>query len=104
MVVAAVGRVGVHVEIAADVASRDEVGEGVDGGGFELAGVFAEFWWDVVEVEGVVDVGLRSGGDDDVVSTAKEATSFNVRPRLMARWRRATLCIFEPVKYWRAAP
>ena len=47
-----------HVEIAADVGERDEVRESVGGGGFELAGVFAELGWDVVEVEGVVDVGF----------------------------------------------
>ncbi len=58
--VAAVGGVGVHVEVAADVGQGDELGEGVGGGGFELASVFAEFGWDVVEVQGVVD-GFFSG-------------------------------------------
>ena len=61
-----------HVQIAADVRESNEVGEGVGSGGFEFAGVFAELRWDVVEVEGVVDVGLRCGGDDHVVFDAKE--------------------------------
>ncbi len=71
--VATVGGVGVHVEVAADVCAGDEVGEGVGGGGFEFAGVFAQLGWDVVEVEGVVDVGFGCGGDDDVVFDAEES-------------------------------
>ena len=71
--VAAVGGVGVHVEVAADVGERDEVRESVGGGGFEFAGVFAQLGRDVVEVEGVVDVGLGCGGDDDVVFDAEES-------------------------------
>ena len=94
--VAAVGGVGVHVEVAADVGEGDEVGEGVAGGGFELAGVFAELGWDVVEVEGVVDVGSSVAAATMVLSsTRSRAYSFRVRPRLMARWRRATLCILS---------
>ena len=42
------------------------------GGGFELAAVFAELGWDVVEVEGVVDVFFGGGGDDGVVFEAEE--------------------------------
>ena len=71
--VAAVGGVGVHVEVAADVGEGDEVREGVGGGGFELAGVFAELGWDVVEVEGVVDLCFAGGGDDGVVFDAEES-------------------------------
>ena len=70
--VAAVGGVGVHVEVAADVGERDEVREGVGGGGFDLAGVFAELGRDVVEVEGVVDFCLGGCGDDGVVFDAEE--------------------------------
>jgi len=39
--VAAVGGVGVHVEVAADVGEGDELGECVGGRGFDLSGVFA---------------------------------------------------------------
>jgi hypothetical protein len=62
----AVGLGGVHVDVAADVGEGDEMRERVGCGGFELAGVLAELGWDVVEVEGVVDVGLGGGGYDDV--------------------------------------
>ena len=71
--VAAVGCVGVHVEVAANVGEGDEVREGVGGGGFEFAGVFAELRRDVVEVEGVVDVGFACGCDDDVVFDAEQS-------------------------------
>ena len=74
--VAAVGGVGVHVEIAVDVGADDEVGEGVvrraakaGGGGFDLAGVFAELGRDVVEVKGLVDFGFGGGRDDSVCRT-----------------------------------
>ena len=42
------------------------------GGGFEFAGVFAEFGWDVVEVEGFVDLLFVGGGDYGVVLDAEE--------------------------------
>ena len=42
------------------------------GGGFEFAAVFAELGWDVVEVEGVVDLVFAGGGDDGVVFEAEE--------------------------------
>ncbi len=61
--VAAVGGVGVHVEVAADVGEGDEVGESVGCCGFDLAAVFAELGWDVVEVEGLVDFLFGGGGD-----------------------------------------
>ncbi len=60
-----------HVEVAADVGEGDELREGVGGGGFELAGVFAELGRDVVEVEGVVDLFFGGGGDDGVVFDAE---------------------------------
>src|ERR1700753_2641359 len=43
------------------------------GGGFNLAGVFAQLGRDVVEVKGVVDVGFRCRGDDGVVFDAEES-------------------------------
>jgi len=70
--VAAVGGFGVHVEVAANVGKCDEVREGVSCGGFELATVFAELGWNVVEVEGVVDLGFGGGGYDDVVFESEE--------------------------------
>ncbi len=65
--VASVGGVGVHVEVAVDVGAGDEVGEGMGGGGFDLAGVFAKLGWDVVEIEGLIDFGFGGGGDYGVV-------------------------------------
>jgi len=70
--VAAVGGVGVHVEVAADVGDCDELREGVIGGCVEFAAVFAELGWDVVEFEGVVDGLFGFGGDDLVVFEAEE--------------------------------
>jgi len=65
--VAAIGGVGVHVQVAADVGEGDERGEGVGGGHLELAAVLAHLGRDVVEVEGVVDGLFAFGGDDLVV-------------------------------------
>ena len=66
--VAAVGGVGVHVEVAAYIPALDERREGVQRGGFEFAAVLAEFGRNPVEVEGVVDGGFRVGfGSDDLV-------------------------------------
>ena len=42
------------------------------GGGFEFAAVLAQFGWDVVEVECVVDGFFGVGGDDDVVFEAEQ--------------------------------
>ena len=69
--VASVGGFGVHMEVAADVGKGDEVGQGMGGGGFELAGVLAKLGWNVVEVEGVVDVSFAGRGDDDVIFNAE---------------------------------
>ena len=71
--VAAVGFGGVHVQIAADVAADDELGQRVFGGGFELAAVLAQLGRDVVEVERVVDRLFGFGGDDLVVFEAEES-------------------------------
>src|SRR4030081_907821 len=39
---------------------------------FELAGVFTELRCNVVEIKGVVDVGLGGSGDDNVVFDAEQ--------------------------------
>ncbi len=76
--VAAVGRVGVHVQVAANVGERDELGRPpvsaceACGGGFDLAAVFAQLGRDVVEVEGAVDLFFAGGGDDGVVFEAEQ--------------------------------
>ena len=71
--VAAVGGVGVHVQVAANVGEGDERGQGVGGGGFEFAAVLAQLGRDVVEVEGVVDLLFAGGGDDRVVFETEQS-------------------------------
>jgi hypothetical protein len=69
----AIGLVGVHVEVAADIGEGDESRERAarwvgkaECGGFEFAAVFAELGGDVVEVEGVVD-GLLCFRSNDLI-------------------------------------
>ena len=65
--VAAVGGGGVHVHVAADVGRLDEAGQGVVGGGFDFAEVFAQLGGHPVHAEGGVDLLFGGGGDDGVV-------------------------------------
>ncbi len=70
--VLAVGRDGVHVDIAADVLLLDEAWKRVLRGGFDLAAVLAQLGRNPVEVEGAVDVFFGCGGDLGAVIEAGE--------------------------------
>src|SRR5580704_4206935 len=83
---------------------RDQGGQGMIFRQVDLPEVLAHLGRDIVEVQ--LGVNLFFGFAGDRRSTLKRAKlySFNVYPIFRARWRRATLCAFDPVKYCMAAP
>ena len=60
---AAIGFGGVHVQVAADVAEFDQFGKPALFGGFDFAGVLAQFGRDPRQAERLVDALLGLAGD-----------------------------------------
>ena len=59
----AVGGGGVHVQVAAQVAACDQLGERPPRGRVDFAAVLAHLRWDQVEVQCSVDLRLRGAGE-----------------------------------------
>ena len=73
----------VHVQIAAQIAARDERGQGARDGGLDFAAVLAQLGLDPRHAERAVDAFLGVAGDScSSASTRNRPYSFNFRPAL----------------------
>src|SRR5579883_100445 len=68
----AIGDVGVHVDVAANVFKFDECGKAVLLGGLDFAVVFAQLGRNPVEAQGGIDFFFGSTGDEGAVIHARE--------------------------------
>lgn len=70
--VAAVAGGCVHVDVALDIGGLDEARQGMFGGGFDFAEVFAHLRWHPVHLEGCIYLFFGCCGDGGLVVEASE--------------------------------
>ena len=103
--VAAVGLGRVHVQVAAEVAARQQPRQRAAPRPLDLAAVLAQLRRHPRQAERLVDRLLGLAGDPrSSVARRTARTRSACQPRSIARSRSTMLCAFEPVKYCRAAP
>ena len=80
--VAAVGRIGVHVQIAANIRQRNQLRQRVRCRSLQFAAVLAQLGRDVVEIQRAIDLLLARGRDDHVVFQPQQGILAQRQPAL----------------------